>query len=78
MIACNVEIVEEHRTCMNAPATPYRATCTCGHEITGDACQGCRRAERPGCLTCWTGPDPHECRVEFKRGVPQRRQGAPC
>ena len=64
MGACQVELIVFKRTCSNAPAFPFAATCACGHEITGRACRLCRHAKLPGCLTCWR-TDGHRCPVEF-------------
>jgi hypothetical protein len=67
VIACGVWLVAPKRTCLATPAKPYSGTCGCGHDVTGDACQSCRRCLQPGCLTCWEGESPHVCPVELHK-----------
>lgn len=66
---CSVELVSRGRkrrhTCSATRAVHYEATCGCGHDMAGWACQACLMARKLGCLTCWESSQRHVCPVTF-------------
>lgn len=59
---CDVWRISLRRVCRVTPAFPFAASCACGHDMAGLACEACLGSLSPGCLTCWQDKQ-HRCPV---------------